>query len=180
MDIYQEIKKDLVLLKLNETQMSEEQLKDYASALSRLRKKIVIEAEQILINFCLSGILIPKSEQPAVINNIYLNIETVLDDEKLKGGMKRLSSILFRTYSLDSFLEAACDLRDKVIYQAYAPYWISKCEKRKVPANWAGIKGEAWYSQILDMFWHEEYHIWVSVTEIAWHTCLPPVIERGK
>lgn len=52
---------------------------------------------------------------------------------------------------------------------------LANVKKKEVPDNWAGIKGEAWYSTVIDMYWHDEYHIWVSATEIAWCTCLPPV-----
>lgn len=179
MDIYQDMQKYLTLLKLNESKMSEEQFSKYAAELEKLRKIIAAGSNQILFHFCLSGVLVPKNEQPAVINNICLNIKAVFDDEKSKGEMKHLGSILFKTYSLDSFLEAACGLRDRIIYQVYYPYWTSRCRKTEAPGNWAGITGETWYSQILDMYWHEGYHIWVSATDLSWHTCLPPVTEGG-
>lgn len=178
MNIYQAIDKYLAYLKLNETEMSEEQFKEYALQVNSLRKKIAAYATQILLHFTLSGIIIPEDEAPVIKRRVYIKIQKVIDEETSKGELKRLGKILFLTYSLNSFLEAACDLRDKVIYQAYAPYWISKCEKKEVPDNWAGIKGTAWYSQIIDMFWHEECHIWVSATETAWCTCLPPTINR--
>ena len=174
MDIYQDVSKCLTLLKLNETQMSEEQFVQYAPELERLRKKIATGADQILCHFCLSGVLIPKSEPQPVINRICLNIQAVIDGEKSNGTIKNLYDILFQTYSLDNFLEAACDLKEKIIYQAYAPYWTDRCKKRQAPPG-CGINGEAWYSTVIDMYWHDEFCIWVSASESAWCTCLPPL-----
>lgn len=172
-NIYQKMTKSLECLKLNETQMSEQQLIKYALQLESLRKKIAIDANQILYHFCLSGMLVLKNEPPAVKKRLYVNIQKAIDDEISKGELKRLGNILFQTYSLDMFLEAACDLRNKITYQAYVPYWISKCEKRKAPKG-CGIEGETWYNPIIDMFWHKKLRIWISATEVAWCTYPPP------
>lgn len=174
MDIYQNMQKYLKLLKLNESKMSKEQFIRHAPELERLKKAIAINATLILSQFCLSGVLVLKNEPAAVKKRVYINIQKVIDDETSKGEIRRLGNILFQTYSLDRFLEAACNLRKKIMYQAYAPYWISKCEKKKTPLGWTCAREETWYNPIIDMYWHEKLSVWMPTTGTAWFDYLSP------
>lgn len=177
MNIYLETAKKLQRLGLNETKMSQEQFVRYASTLKKYRTDIIAGANEILIHFWLGGLYVKKGERAA--DALCREVQKVIDDESAKGEMKRLKDILFQTYSLEKFLDAACRVHDRVLYEAYAPYWISTCEKKPLPDGipWAGVpsSGAVWYNQMIDMYWHDEFCIWVSASESAWCTCLPPL-----
>lgn len=108
-------------------------------------------------------------------------VQKIIDDESAKGEMKRLKDILFQTYSLEKFLDAACRVHCRIQYEAYAPYWINTCEKKPLPDGipWAGIpsSGTVWHNQMIDMYWQSEYEVWVSESEMSWRTSLPPTKE---
>ena len=95
--------------------------------------------------------------------------------------MKRLKDILFQTYSLNKFLNAAHLVHCKILYEAYAPYWTHRCKKKPLPdgIDWIGMEaaGAVWYNSMIDMYWHDGYGIWVSEKEAAWRGSLPPTDE---
>lgn len=175
MDIYKETAAKLDKLRLNETQMSKGQFVRYASVLKKYRREITAGANEVLKQFWLSGIIVEKGSQA---DELCGSIQQVVDDEAAKGEMERLKGILFQTYSLEKFLEAACMVHDRILYEAYAPYWISRCTLRPLPdgIRWAGVQGggAAWYNRLIDMYWHDGYGLWVSEDKIAWRMCLPP------
>lgn len=178
MNIYLETAKKLQRLGLNETKMSQEQFVRYASVLKRYRTDIIAGANEILRNFWLGGLYVKKGGQADALCR---EIQQIIDDESAKGEMKRLKDILFQTYSLDEFLNAACRVHCRIWYEAYAPYWIGTCEKKPLADGipWIGLdaSGEAWYNGMIDMYWHDKYGIWVAEKETAWRNSLPPTKE---
>ena len=178
MNIYSETAEKLDKLRRNETRMSQEQFVRYTSALKKYRREIIAGANEILRYFWLNGI-IAKNEGER--NILCKEIQKIIDDEIAKGEMKRLKDILFQNYSLDEFLNAAYRVHCRIQYEAYAPYWISTCEKKPLPDGipWASIpsSGAVWYNQMIDMYWQSEYEVWVSESEMSWRTSLPPTKE---
>lgn len=179
MNIYLETAKKLQRLGLNETKMSQEQFVRYASVLKKYRTDIIAGANEILRHFWFGGFYVKKDGQAA--DTLCREVQKIIDDESAKGEMKRLKDILFQTYSLEKFLDAACRVHCRIQYEAYAPYWISTCEKKPLPDGipWAGIpsSGAVWYNQMIDMYWQSEYEVWVSESEMSWRTSLPPTKE---
>lgn len=178
MDIYKETAAKLDKLRLNETQMSKEQFLRYASALKKYRKEIIAGANELLKSFWLNGMIVEKDVHT---EDLCGKIQEIVEDESAKGEMKRLKDILFQTYSLEKFLDAACMVHNRILYEAYAPYWISRCTKKSLPngVQWAGIKDDVpvWYNGMIDMYWHNGYRLWVSGNEMAWRISLPPTKE---
>lgn len=179
MNIYLETAKKLQRLGLNETKMSQEQFVRYASVLKKYRTDIIAGANEILRHFWFGGFYVKKDGQAA--DALCREVQKIIDDESAKGEMKRLKDILFQTYSLEKFLDAVCRVHCRIQYEAYAPYWISTCEKKPLPDGipWAGIpsSGAVWYNQMIDMYWQSEYEVWVSESEMSWRTSLPPTKE---
>lgn len=178
MNIYLETAKKLQMLELNETQMSKEQFVRYASVLKKYRTCIIAGANEILRHFWFGGLYVKKGGRADALCR---EIQQIIDDEAAKGEMKRLKDILFQTYSLEKFLDAACRVHCRILYEAYAPYWISTCEKKSLPDGipWARLdaSGTAWYNSMIDMYWHDRYKLWVAEKETAWRTSLPPTKE---
>lgn len=178
MDVYKETVEKLRKLRLNETQMSQEQFVRYASVLKKYRREIITGANEILSHFWFGGLYIKKGRQADVLCK---EIQQIIDDESAKGEMKRLKDILFQTYSLDEFLTAAYRVHCKIRYEAYAPYWTHRCKKKPLPdgIDWIGMEaaGAVWYNSMIDMYWHDGYGIWVSEKEAAWRGSLPPTDE---
>lgn len=179
MNIYLETAKKLQRLGLNETKMSQEQFVRYASVLKKYRTDIIAGANEILRHFWFGGFYVKKDGHAA--DALCREVQKIIDDESAKVEMKRLKDILFQTYSLEKFLDAACRVHCRIQYEAYAPYWISTCEKKPLPDGipWAGIpsSGAVWYNQMIDMYWQSEYEVWVSESEMSWRTSLPPTKE---
>lgn len=179
MDIYLKTAKKLHILGLNETKMSQEQFVRYASVLKKYRTEIIAGANEILRHFWFGGLYVKKDGQAS--DALRREIQKIIDDESAKGEMKRLKDILFQTYSLEKFLNAACRVCCRVRYEAYAPYWISICEKKHLTDGipWAGLdtSGMAWYNSMIDMYWHYRYGLWVAEKETVWWAGLPPTKE---
>lgn len=178
MDIYSETAEKLGKLRRNEEQMSDEQRLRYASVLKKYRREIIAGAEQILKHFWFSALIVEKDSRSEALCG---DIQKIVNGEAAKGEMKRLKDILFQTYSLDEFLSAACRVDCKIRYEAYAPYWTCRCKKKPLPDGiaWIGMEasGAAWYNGMIDMYWHDDYGIWVAEKEAAWRIGLPPTRE---
>lgn len=179
MEIYQKTAEKLGKLGRNEAQMSEVQFVQYEEVLKRCRKEILSGVKQIFCTFCTPKLPVLKSDLPSASDEIRESVRKIATDAQTKEEIKRLESTLFQTYSLECVLDVASSLENRILYEAYAPYWVSKCTKVKAPlgAERMGVFGEAWYSLILDMYWNEKCCLWMSAKETAWRIALPPTRE---
>lgn len=179
MNIYQKTAEKLGKLGRNEAQMSEVQFVQYEEVLKRCRNEILEGAKQIFCTFCTPKLLVLKSDLPAASDEIRENIRRIVTDGQTKKEIKRLKEILFQTYSLECVLDAAGSLQNRILYEAYAPYWVSKCARAKAPLGieCLGVSGETWYNPMIDMYWDEKCCLWVSAKETAWKIDLPPTKE---
>lgn len=179
MDIYQKTAEKLGKLGRNEAQMSEVQFVQYEEVLKKCRKEILAGVKQIFCTFCTPKLTVLKSDLPFASDEIRESVRKIATDAQTKEEIKRLKSTLFQTYSLECVLDTAGSLENRILYEAYAPYWVSKCVKTEAPsgAKRMGVFGEAWYSLILDMYWNEKCCLWVSAKETAWRIDLPPTKE---
>lgn len=179
MEIYQKTAEKLGKLGRNEAQMSEVQFVQYEEVLKRCRKEILSGVKQIFCTFCTPKLPVLKSDLPSASDEIRESVRKIATDAQTKEEIKRLESTLFQTYSLECVLDTAGSLENRILYEAYAPYWVSKCVKTEAPSGVKrmGVFGEAWYSLILDMYWNEKCRLWVSAKETAWRIDLPPTRE---
>lgn len=179
MDIYQKTAEKLGKLGRNEVQMSEVQFVQFENVLKRCRKEILEGTKQIFCTFCTPKLPVLKSDLPSASDEILGSVRQIVTDAQTKEEIKRLKHTLFQTYSLECVPDAAGFLRSRILYEVYAPYWVSKCVKVEAPSGTGrmGVSGEAWYSPILDMYWNEDCRLWVSAKETAWKIDLPPTKE---
>ncbi len=176
MNIYQKTAEKLGKLGRNEAQISEVQFVQYEEVLKKCRKEIFEGVKQIFCTFCIPKLLVLKSDLPSVSDEIRGSVRRIVTDAQTKEEIKRLNHTLFQTYSLECVLDMASFLSGRILYEAYAPYWISKCTKVKAPlgAKRMGVSGETWYNPVIDMYWNEKCCLWVSAKETAWRIALPP------
>ncbi len=174
-NIFTEIEEKLGKLRRNEEQMSEEQKKQFEKQLKALKIKIAKDATEICKGFILSGILILKEDES---DGVIDRINMILAEEKAKGVFKEASRILFSTYDVDKFIEALCQVHDRVFYEGYAPYWIGHCAvyNEEGKQTMGGGVFSAW-NDIIDMGWIEEHNIWKAKGKDEWRIMLPPTEE---
>ncbi len=179
MEIYQKTAEKLGKLGRNEAQMSEVQFVQYEEVLKKCRKEILAGVKQIFCTFCTPKLTVLKSDLPSASDEIRENVRRIVTDEQTKEEIKRLKSTLFQTYSLECVLDTAGFLSSRILYEAYAPYWVSKCTKVKAPLGTErmGVSGEVWYNPMINMYWNEKCRLWVSAKETAWRIELPPTRE---
>lgn len=159
--------------------MSEVQFVQYEEVLKRCRKEILEGVKQIFCTFCTPKLPVLKSDLPSASDEILGSVRRIVTDAQTKEEIKRLKRILFQTYSLECVLDAASSLENRILYEAYAPYWVSKCIRAKPPLwiECLGVSGKTWYNPVIDMYWDEKCCLWVSAKETAWKIDLPPTKE---
>lgn len=165
MDKVGELAEKLGKLRRNEERMSPEQRRQYAKNLHALRRQICADASAVLRAWCFGGLRVIRTDQGG-IDSIIRRAQMICDEEKRGGEFKRLGKILFTAYSVDEFLDASVRLHDRIWFEAYAPYWISRCawnEERKT-----------WWNPIIKMWWVPKWNEWVSQEGDRWTVMLPP------
>lgn len=166
-----EFKENLGKLRRNETQMSPEQKKMYAKNLQAFKKRICKDASDILSSYLTSGMRFIKTDDGG-IDLVGRLLERIRDEEVKNHIGKKLGSVLLRTYSLDAFLESAVPLHNRCWYEAYGVYWVARCKMDP--------EEKTYYNPIIDMYWHEEYGLWVSKDGCSFTIMLPPTEELLK
>lgn len=166
-----EFEENLGKLQRNMAQMSPEQKKQYAKNLQAFKKKICAEASDILSSFCTSGMRFLKTDEGG-IDLVSRLLERIREEEVQNHIGKKLGTVLFQTYSLDKFLEAAIPLYNRCWYEAYGVYWVAKC--KPMPER------RTYYNPIIDMYWHEEHQLWESKDGRSFTIMLPPTEELLK
>lgn len=161
----EELTEKLGKLRRNEEQMSPEQRRQYAKNLQAFRRQICADASAVLNDWCFGGLRVIKTDQGG-IDSIIRRSRMICEKEKRDGEFKRLGRILLTTYSVDEFLDAGVRIHNRIWYEAYAPYWISRCvwnEERKT-----------WWNPIIKMWWVPRWREWVSQEGDRWTVMLPP------
>lgn len=179
MGIYAETAEKLRVLGVNESKMNKQQFERYANVLKKYRTEIIAGANEVLKHFWLSGMAVEKEDAADGEGGLFKKIQSIIDDEASKGEMKRLHDILFQTYSMDKFLNAAYRVRCRILYESYAPYWIGKCSLMPLLDGipWAGVPAapSVWYNSLVNMYWWDEHRVWVRAgREKSFGAFLPP------
>lgn len=132
MSEYNDVQELLAKLKRNEEKMTKEQKKQYAAQLKSYKHRIAELANKIGGEFIVSGCRIFNED---VNEELMSGLYQICEHEKKGGSYKAASRILWKTYSIDEFLEILCPVHDRIWYEWYGPYWLSKVvfdEERQV------------------------------------------------
>ena len=162
-DFYERLTENLGKLQRNESQMTEEQKKQYAAPLKKLKNQICQDATEAMKQFVTMGIRILKEDEDSEEwKNVIRAIEKISDAHAEAGTVKKASKILFETYDLDKFFESLCGFHTDVWYKAYGPYWLKHCKPQDDPEY-------PYHNDIIDMDWWAEHNEWAKTK-----------IENGK
>ncbi len=157
-DYYKRLTENLGKLKRNEEQMTPEQKVQYKKPLQKLKREIADDATKAMKDFVFMGMRTAKDYKPEEGDQIFEIAERLVKDYEQSGGIKKASKILFKTYDLDQFFLALCDIHSAVFHLAYGKYWIKHIKP-------TGEDEYPYYNDIIDMYWWKEHHEW-AVTKI--------------
>ena len=160
-EYYERLAENLGKLQRNESQMTEEQKKQYAAPLKKLKDQIREDAVEVANTFPVSGIRL-KEVDSKDCKNMVKQVQKIFEEHSNKGTFKKAGKKLFETFSILEFLNALCVLRTDIWYQAYGPYWIKHCTMQDDPEY-------PFHNDIIDMDWWAEHNEWAKTK-----------IENGK
>ena len=163
-----ELAEKLGKLRRNELLMTAEQKIQFRDELRAFKFKIKNLASEILHNFCLDGLFVLKTDE-AGKDSVIRRTQMIISEEQRKGTFRTLGDILLKTGSPDAFLDAAIPLRYRIWYEAYAPYWLSRCQYSS--------DRQTYYNPIIEMWWNSEAGIWESGNGRSWRIAFPPTPE---
>lgn len=75
--------------------------------------------------------------------------------EEEKGSVKEALETLYAEYDFDKALLKTLRLRNRIVYEAYAPYWLSRCEKTSHPDF-------TYYNGIIGMYYNPKTSMWAN------------------
>lgn len=157
MEIYDRVTENLGKLQRNETQMTEEQKKKYAAPIAKLKKEIAADATELMHQFIMSGCrMVDRDKETADWKAMIRKVEEIMKNFRESGESKKVSKVLFTTYSLDKFFEALLPVHNKVWYEAYGPYWLTHCTPT--------FEDEFTFTNdIIGMEWWDQHNEWAAV-----------------
>nr|DAS03444.1 MAG TPA: hypothetical protein [Caudoviricetes sp.] len=155
-DFYERLMENLGKLQRNESQMTEEQKKQYAAPLKKLKNQISEDATEAMKQFITMGMRITKEDKNSEDwKDVIRATEKLMDEWQSQGKLKEASKILFTTYDLNKFLEALCQIHTTVWVKAYGAYWLKHITE-------TGEEEYPYYNDILDMHWWKEANEWAK------------------
>ncbi len=156
-------------LKRNETQMSEEQKRQYADQLDALKQHIQSMALDTGRVWLFEGIRIARHEPYAMER-----IRSVLSENEIGDAERAALTVLFSCYDFGRYLDCLLPLRLKIFYLGYGPYWAKHC--KAVPDEKGGTEFP-YYNDIIDMFWIPKLRMWKRKDKWQITIMLPPTME---
>ena len=123
------------------------------------------KAVEIAKSFLLSGMRVKKDD----IGELVRVIQGILDAEKksIREAIKEFMS----TGDMDSFLLSLLPVHYRIIYEAYAPYWLSHCQ----PVEDRDSEVEfTYYNDLIDMYWAAAWQEWKTRDKWEVTIMLPP------
>ena len=163
-------------LRRNETQMTPEQKIVWKKNLQAYRNQIIAEANEILREFVFGQMNVLKEDEGAV-DQIISRIEKMAKTDWWKKQMENAKDVLFRTYSLNEFLDAICQMHTEVWYKAYGPYWVSKTRTDASGEMTNPVVDAVWGEKF---YWNAEHGQWEGKEKMTWTIMLPPTMELLK
>lgn len=171
---FKKTQENLDRLRRNEEQMTPAQRKQYAKNLQKFRNQIIRECNEILQEFICGSMYVLKGDEGG-LDSIKRRIAMITGTQEWKDRLLDAKDVLFRTYSLDAFLEEACRMHDEIWYKAYGPYWVSR-------TNVDPETGEI-TNALVDAIWGEKFrwvadhNQWEGKEKLTWTIMLPPTQE---
>ena len=166
---WDEIERKLEKLRRNEIQMSPAQFLAYKDQIGRFKSAIFTQAKEVLKDFLVSGIRYEMDDIAA--KDLFGAIKRICREEVGSGGLERLRGVLFSTYSLNAFLSEAVGWRDRILFEAYAPYWCAHVAE-------TGDSAYPYRSDLAGMRWRADWGLWEAEDGKSWALMLPPT--RGQ
>lgn len=156
----------------NDEILSEEDKKGkYRKAYDGLVKQIKDTALSVSINFLMSGYhFAPEDdEEHQKMNN---DVIKLIRSEPYFGIIQNAIKTVAQTYNINDGLCKLIPIYNKIVYEIYKPYWLSKC----VPCN---VPGYSHFNTIVGMWYDTKSKVWSSETEgrVSIGLFLPPTEE---
>lgn len=159
-NVVSRLEANLGKLKRNLDQMTPEMRTKYKSAIDKMRSAILKDANQVYEDFLFGGRMFLDTKDDAFTNSAQA-INTIIVKAENAGFKKRLMDWLFECWDLDLFLDALCPLHYQVWFEGYGKwYWAHKIEDKG-----EGLEPLRYYNPILDMWWHNEWREWCTLSE---------------
>ncbi len=163
---YQELQNDLGKYQRNITQMNEEQKKKYARALWQLKKKIVDTAAEIGTDYLVRDLLVQDTDSAEEISKV---IGQIMEKDAGRSASYATKQ-LFSTFDIWQYLDALEKLKLQITYEAYGPYWLSRC----VPT---GDEDYPFRNDLIGKCWNAKCAVWESDDGLSITKMLPPTRE---
>lgn len=172
---WQEFTEKLRIYRKNRENVPLQELKTkYAKGYNKLVSDLYEMAAEILREVISNGMLTMTCDT-VERKELADRINQIIDSEGKAGVGKELRKAIFQEYNPEKMLDIAVErLHLPAWYQAYAPYWVSKCKKG--PDN--VIRCEL----LPEYHWDESCQIWIKEKNGAWEftAMLPPTMEMVK
>ena len=172
---WQEFTEKLRIYRKNRENVPLQELKTkYAKGYNKLISDLYQMAAEVLRDVICSGMYTMTCDT-AERKDLADRINQIIDSEKEAGIGKELRQAMFKEYDPEKFLGIAVEkLRMPAWYQAYAPYWVSKCKK--------GQDGRIRCDLLPEFCWDESCQVWIREDNGTWEftSMLPPTLEMVR
>lgn len=172
---WQEFTEKLRIYRKNRENVPLQELKTkYAKGYNKLVSDLYQMAAEVLRDVICSGMYTMTCDT-AERKELADRINQIIDSEKEAGIGKELRQAMFKEYDPEKFLGIAVEkLHMPAWYQAYAPYWVSKCKK--------GQDGRIRCDLLPEFCWDESCQVWIREDNGTWEftSMLPPTMEMVR
>ena len=123
------------------------------------------QAVEMAKSFLLGGLRIREDDSRELVSTT----QQIIDGEKkqISLAVKEFMS----TGDTDSFLLSLLPIHYRILYKAYAPYWLSHCK----PVEDADSEVEfTYYNDLIDMYWAGAWGEWKTKGRLQVSVMLPP------
>ena len=158
-------------LRRNEEQMTPAQRKQYAKNLQNFRNQIILECNEILREFICGNMYVLKGDEGG-LDSIKRRMAIITETDRWKNLLRDLKAVLFQSYSLDAFLEAACPMHTEIWYKAYGPYWVTRTQVDPETGEITNALVDAIWNE--KFRWVAEHNQWEGKEKLTWTIMLPP------
>lgn len=145
----------------------EERYGKYKKKYCALKKEICDCFNELVPQFLFCGIRFVQGDDMDA-SHMGSEFAKIVKEEKDKGVLKKAITVLYEEYDFDKALCVLSNMRNRIVYEAYAPYWLSKCKEVSVP-------GFTHYNEIVDMYYEASTHMWKNNQGMA--LLFPPTKE---
>lgn len=143
----------------------------YAKPYNELLEKIQFQTKEIIMRYLFSGMLVDADDEED-FQVFFKASQSILDAEAEAGTLKEIGLAVYLEYDIDKALDIAVrKIRPKILYDAYAPYWLKHCISHEDGGIW---------NDLIDMMWNNECGMWINSEKSEGRLMLPPTEELIK